>query len=78
MNVVELRKTKYYRENVDVKWGRLEYPLFNIGKSCPTARYVGGTSVYLCECREPWKCKGVLEVVEAVDANSRRDKRSDS
>ena len=38
-----------------------EYPLFtdeNAGK-CPTARYVGGTSRYLCECAKPEECEGV-------------------
>ena len=35
-----------------------EYPLFNYFKKCPTARYVGGTSKYLCECKDPEGCAG--------------------
>lgn len=40
-----------------------EYPLYG-GRAvdlCPTARYVGGISVFLCECPEPGKCPGVRE-----------------
>ena len=36
-----------------------EYPLFNNQADCPTARYVGGVSLYLCECRDPERCQGV-------------------
>lgn len=36
-----------------------EYPLYN-HKGCPTARYVGGVSVYLCECIKPHECVGWL------------------
>lgn len=39
-----------------------EYPLFNEAGLCPTARYVGGTSRYLCECEDPEKCLGVWAV----------------
>ena len=35
-----------------------EYPLFDQYLLCPTARYVGGTSKYLCECPSPNECKG--------------------
>ena len=35
-----------------------EYPLFDKNRLCPTARFVGGTSRWLCECQEPKKCKG--------------------
>ncbi|AJD82994.1 hypothetical protein PJWF_00101 [Achromobacter phage JWF] len=45
------------------KWGNKEYPLFTVTamEKCPTARYVGGTSVYLCECKQPEKCGGVRQ-----------------
>ena len=38
-----------------------EYPLFTDenARKCPTARYVGGTSKYLCECVKPGECEGV-------------------
>ena len=36
-----------------------EYPLFNHQADCPTARYVGGVSRYLCECAAPESCQGV-------------------
>jgi hypothetical protein len=39
-----------------------EYPLFtqeNADK-CPTARFVAGVSRWLCECKEPSKCEGVM------------------
>ena len=29
---------------------------------CPTARYVGGISRWLCECRLPRQCKGIKAV----------------
>lgn len=46
-----------------------EWPLFEeFYKSCPTARYVGGTSVYLCECKSPGSCSGAM----AADAAIRR------
>jgi len=35
-----------------------EYPLFDQEDKCPTARYVGGTSKYLCECKKPQECLG--------------------
>lgn len=35
-----------------------EYPLFDQFKLCPTARYVGGVSKYLCECKDPNTCPG--------------------
>lgn len=39
-----------------------EYPLFTQTACdlCPTARYVGGTSRWLCECPEPKQCRGVV------------------
>lgn len=36
-----------------------EFPLFKEKSGCPTARYVGGTSRFLCECRNPYACPGV-------------------
>lgn len=42
-----------------------EYPLFNEHyRKCPTARYVGGGSRYLCECRVPSQCEGVKAVAQ--------------
>lgn len=38
--------------------GDREYPLFDDRQGCPTARYVGGTSKYLCECDPP--CEAAL------------------
>lgn len=38
-----------------------EYPLGASYKKCPTARYVGGTSHYLCECKDPKTCPGWAE-----------------
>ena len=39
---------------------RTEYPLYEtMYVLCPTARYVGGTSMYLCECAHPPECLGV-------------------
>jgi hypothetical protein len=35
-----------------------EYPLFDQYEQCPTARFVGGTSKYLCECKDPQGCPG--------------------
>ncbi len=36
-----------------------EYPLYNNSDKCPTARYVGGVSRSLCECKTPSECEGV-------------------
>lgn len=43
-------------------WGNREYPLFtqDAANACPSARYVGGVSRWLCECRTPGRCGGVL------------------
>jgi len=47
-------------------WGRPEYPLMDeeCAHKCPAARYVGGTSKYLCECPQPRLCEGVLAAVK--------------
>jgi hypothetical protein len=37
----------------------MEWPLFDCAKPCGNYRYVGGTSIYLCECGKGWKCPGV-------------------
>jgi hypothetical protein len=51
-----------------VKVGKsMEYALFEHYKLCPTARYVGGTSNYLCECRRPKECLGVQAVIEVIE-----------
>ncbi len=44
-----------------------EYPLFHKEKLCPTARYVGGVSKYLCECAKPLSCPGVIAVTKERD-----------
>lgn len=37
----------------------LQYPLgYKHYKQCLHARFVGGTSKYLCECDDPEKCEG--------------------
>lgn len=38
-----------------------EHPLYTRARAalCPTARYVGGISRWLCECPEPHACPGV-------------------
>lgn len=41
-----------------------EYPLYGHYEKCSTARYVGGTSRYLCECQNPLDCKGVQVVAQ--------------
>lgn len=35
-----------------------EYPLLDTYQSCKNARYVSGTSNYLCECKNPHNCEG--------------------
>lgn len=50
---------KLIRHKIRGEW---EYPLHDEHKLCPTARYVGGTSKYVCECQEPKKCLGVRAV----------------
>lgn len=44
----------------------MEYPLFTQAAcdKCPSARYVGGTSRWLCECSEPTVCAGVVYAVK--------------
>ena len=38
-----------------------EYPIYDkiARRFCPSARFVGGTSKYLCECPKPLECEGV-------------------
>ena len=37
-----------------------EYPLYSESyKLCKSARFVGGVSKYLCECKNPLACEGV-------------------
>lgn len=47
-------------------WGNMEYPLFtqDAANACPSARYVGGVSNWLCECRNPKECGGVLAAAQ--------------
>lgn len=37
-----------------------EWPLFGHSAKCPTARYVGAVSRFLCECAKPNDCAGVM------------------
>lgn len=55
-------KLAAYLERTIPKWGNREYPLFtqDAANACPSARYVGGVSRWLCECRIPGQCGGVL------------------
>lgn len=41
-----------------------EFPLYDNYEACPTARYVGGTSRYLCECERPVACEGFQETIK--------------
>lgn len=47
-------------------WGNIEYPLFtqDAANACPSARYVGGVSNWLCECSNPKECGGVLAAAQ--------------
>ena len=37
--------------------GYYKYPLFD-AEGCPTARYIGDSDKYLCECKDPQGCAG--------------------
>ncbi len=39
-----------------------EYPLYDKHHLCPSARYVGGVSRYVCKCPSPNECPGVQAV----------------
>lgn len=61
-----------------VTWGNAEYPLYTQENAdqCPTARYVGGVSRWLCECRLPRVCKGVIAsnaMIKAQEAQAKRE-----
>jgi len=43
-----------------------QYPLLRESSGCPTARYVGGTSIYLCECESPGNCPGAIRAAWSV------------
>lgn len=47
-------------------WGSREYPLYtqDAANACPSARYVGGVSRWLCECINPEECGGVLAAAQ--------------
>jgi len=47
-----------------------EYPLYQHYSLCPTARYVGGVSKYLCECPKPSECEGVKAVKAEEEQNN--------
>lgn len=55
----------YMKRNTP-SWGNMEYPLFtqDAANACPTARYVGGVSRWLCECQTPSQCGGVLAAAQ--------------
>lgn len=46
-----------------------EYPLRQYATLCPSARFVGGVSRYLCECKKPLECEGVKAQI-ALDTKS--------
>lgn len=54
-----------------MSWGNPNWVLFypEAVALCPTARCVGGTSRYLCECRNPRECKGVQYYQQKEKAN---------
>jgi hypothetical protein len=41
-----------------------EYPLFNHYRLCEAPHQVGWTSKFICQCKDPEKCPGVLKVAE--------------
>lgn len=61
-----MKEKKVYTYPVRV--GRaMEYALFDHFKLCPSARYVGGTSNFLCECMQPENCAGVKAVKQDLE-----------
>lgn len=61
-----MRKSKYSEVVTVVD----EYPLMyqEAVDLCKSARYVGGTSRYLCECIQPLTCKGVQKAKQMFDS----------
>jgi hypothetical protein len=59
-----------YPVKVGKNW---EFALFEHFKLCPTARYVGGTSNYLCECKDPKNCPGVQAVMREIEHENNLD-----
>lgn len=51
-------------------WGPREYPLISrdAANACPSAVYVGGVSGWLCKCRRPADCGGVLAAAQLSTA----------
>lgn len=49
-----------------------EYPLLRQphADKCPSARYVGGTTRWVCECEQPTRCPGVLAAQDEFNAKS--------
>ena len=47
-----------------------EYPLIwgDVASLCPSRRFVGGTSRWLCECDSPTTCPGVNVAAERYNA----------
>lgn len=51
------------RGTYETNYNPTEYPLFtqDAADHCPSARYVGGISRWLCECADPKLCRGVIK-----------------
>ena len=58
------------RKHKIIQSAKIGYPLgYKYHKLCPTARYVGGTSVYLCECQDKAACPA--QVQRTLDEDDR-------
>ena len=62
-----IKESRYYLFWVLASWGIPEYPLWDGETGCPTARYVGGETQYVCECKLPLECVGVLKVANEFE-----------
>jgi len=49
----------FHKDQYDKHRPKNEYPLFWASGYCKNPRFVGGTSKYLCECKDPETCRGV-------------------
>ena len=67
-----------------VKWPHQmfpdEHPLWNTKCAglCPTARFVGGVSNWLCECSMPLKCAGVAAAIELFVTRATEEIKSET
>lgn len=59
-------------EEICNSWSGVEFPLMypEASKACPTSRFVGGTSRYVCECKTPMGCAGVLKAKEILESQN--------